>query len=731
MSDTPIRLSVEVRRAAHFLFTLRLPLAIAAVLIGFYFIPQVHEFTGIDVIETDYRAFAFSSAAAVIYLLAFRNSFLSPSSAYSLQPPDGLWSAAQIAAWATLGLVGGAVAIFNSVLWSEGLAWAVRIVAALATWLASTLILYVLRGTRRRRPLPSEADHEFNTIFIGLLLLAAFTLTTFVNGVIVSKFVGPLAVVFLFLALLLMIFSPLDFWLSRYSVPFYTLLLFGTFFATQSNYGADHRLRRLDSGPTLKELRALGIATKSLPETFAEWLKCRSDFADYVAQKKPYPVFVVAAEGGGTYAAIHANNVLSQLTKKDASFPEHLFMISAVSGGAIGSAAYSASMSMTAPPPRPAGCADAGSSAATPPSPVISLEKAQELSRAVSTSDYLSPVVGGAAFPNVVQRFLPYSEPSLDRARWLEYAMEDTWQEAAATALGAPLIRNVFRQDYYTFWKPSAHYPGVVVNMVGAEDGFPMFLSPFDGWTTTRRTYPAIPVAQLQTAQIRNYLEYTETGMGVSLSTAVGMALRFPYVFGPAAILKTRKDGEVDPQHFVDGGYYDVTGLNSAALIYAYLYTEAPTIAAALGQPYDAEKCAAGGVDREGCLFDITLIVIGSFANAPPAGESPIFRGALFPIQTLNNTRAARAANTFALAELFKYRQVQFRLAPDNYAFPLGLYVKPKTANLIESRVGDASKCPSLDEQPVLRSRRQKPSEDDIKLFNSCSLLNVHQLLQK
>ena len=58
-------------------------------------------------------------------------------------------------------------------------------------------------------------------------------------------------------------------------------------------------------------------------------------------QEKPYPIYVVAAEGGGIYAAFRAATFLTSLQDLCPRFSHHLFAISSVSGGSVGAAIFS------------------------------------------------------------------------------------------------------------------------------------------------------------------------------------------------------------------------------------------------------------------------------------------------------------------------------------------------------------------------------------------------------
>jgi len=70
-----------------------------------------------------------------------------------------------------------------------------------------------------------------------------------------------------------------------------------------------------------------------------------ADFNDWLARRrpdpnKPYPVFIVAAEGGGVRAAYWAASVLTRLQADDPRFAQHVYAISGVSGGSLGGATF-------------------------------------------------------------------------------------------------------------------------------------------------------------------------------------------------------------------------------------------------------------------------------------------------------------------------------------------------------------------------------------------------------
>jgi hypothetical protein len=62
------------------------------------------------------------------------------------------------------------------------------------------------------------------------------------------------------------------------------------------------------------------------------------------AEPQSYPVFLVAAEGGGIRASVMTAMVLDELRLRYADFTNHLYAIIGVSGGSIGAASFVAAL---------------------------------------------------------------------------------------------------------------------------------------------------------------------------------------------------------------------------------------------------------------------------------------------------------------------------------------------------------------------------------------------------
>ncbi len=104
------------------------------------------------------------------------------------------------------------------------------------------------------------------------------------------------------------------------------------------------------------------------------------------ATMKPYPAFIISAEGGGIYAAAAASLFLAKLQDDCPRFTQHVFAISGVSGGAIGATIFK-SLSELSPAPSDPEASQAGC-------PLLKTKRPMtEAVKKIMEQDHFSPVV--------------------------------------------------------------------------------------------------------------------------------------------------------------------------------------------------------------------------------------------------------------------------------------------------------------------------------------------------
>jgi hypothetical protein len=190
--------------------------------------------------------------------------------------------------------------------------------------------------------------------------------------------------------------------------------------------------------------------------------------------------------------------------------------------------------------------------------------KAEEL----LSHDFLSPLVWAGLFPDFVQRFLPVPIYAFDRAVTLEKSFEHVWDVRQGGD-------NPFKNSFFDLCGPGSRTcsadtaaPALLFNATNVETGAQMVLSPL----YLGQTYI------LRTSSLEDFYRKSATIKEMPLSTAVGLSSRFPWLL-PVGwydfTLPPPKNTTEPPQHrrmtFVDGGYYEGSGVATAENIAQYL----------------------------------------------------------------------------------------------------------------------------------------------------------------
>ena len=315
------------------------------------------------------------------------------------------------------------------------------------------------------------------------------------------------------------------------------------------------------------------IERPSVEEAFRAWLASRADLEAYRSAGKPYPLYIVAAEGGGLYAAYQTSKLLGRMQDICPNFSQHVFLLSAVSGGSLGSAVFS-------------GLAQeyAKNGPAQPCVPSLAaggqFEKAAET---ILSRDLLSPVIWATLFPDFLQRFIPYPFPKLDRGYALELAFEQSWRE-----LKGP-TKNYLEGSFFGLCGANAAAcakgpaPALALNVTNVETGMQMVLSQMDlnNWP-----YPETP-ADKPPPRLFDIFANRALPVDFLLSTAIGLSALFPwispqgwYAFPEPAPKPGERPGK-RRMSFVDGGYVDNSGVVTAtkiARLLAYIAGKDPTL---------------------------------------------------------------------------------------------------------------------------------------------------------
>lgn len=423
------------------------------------------------------------------------------------------------------------------------------------------------------------------------ILVAAFL----ISAVSVPRGLGAPAILLLAAASIILTGSivltyfPLTKGIHGLSLPVFLLAV--VFSACNDN----HEVRRIDG------VTAGAPAARKTPEAyFNDWIEPRTPEA---RKDGPYPVFFVAAAGGGIRAAYWSAIVLGRAADRvgPAVWRNHLFAISGVSGGSLGAAVHvvqlrNATGQCMDPWERPCLAADAA-----------------EMLR----QDFLSPVVSYLLFPDLIQRFLPFPFSIADRSR----ALELSWEKDSDRYLRGPQLS----EPFLNLWsgERAEGLPILLLNSTRVETGQRAIVS-------NVRVAGFSDTIDLLAAQSR-----TGPGpdlVGLPLSAAVHLSARFTYV-SPAGRVRDVGESKQPWGRLVDGGYFENSGAATASELLQRL---APSFSALCKQ------------DRR---IVPVLLLLRNDPKAPPlcskasrAGRAPtrLLSEIASPLLALLNARGAR-----------------------------------------------------------------------------------------
>lgn len=448
---------------------------------------------------------------------------------------------------------------------------------------------------------------------------------------------------------------------SMAAVP---LLMFVIFSFWNDNHAVD--LLAGDQGPALR---------RDIDSHLNAWLAARAARGE-LKPGQPFPVFLVAAEGGGIRAAYWTGIVLARLQDDSgARFARHLFAMSGVSGGSLGSAAFASLV------------ADDQSGALTrsPCAKGNPTRAYQQCMREALRRDYLSPALGYMLYPDMLQRFLPFAMPAADRARAMERGWIQGWRQATGSERLAQRFDRLWTDD------PGLEVPSLLLNATLVDGGNRVIASDLviDG------SFPDAYDAFDPTLDLRQ----------MSLATAVHNSARFSYLSPAGTVSGCVAGGHMTPctqqakrfawGRLIDGGYFENSGVETVRDL---LFAMRPVIAAWSARGFQIDPVVvvisnspgalapSGRQDPASAHLDMTFL---SEVLAPPLG--------------LFNTRIARA--TFAVTAERRdmgvivagdpQRFVWFGMHTEHYT-PLGWALADATFNGMDGLL----KAPQVDKLP-------------------------------
>ena len=442
-------------------------------------------------------------------------------------------------------------------------------------------------------------------------------------------------------------------------------------------------------------------------------------FKKWLAEREPevrqfngrFPVFIVAAQGGGIYAASATATFLAKLQEECPSFSRHVFAISGVSGGAVGAALYHAyaddrdvrplSKCRTLPP-------------RDPPHELMT-----DI-RVALTRDHLTPVLGplvpelalslvsdGAhllGLSDALDAILPASIGH-GRARALEMSLacahidpDEAWSADDGCFQTGSRLR--LRKSLSASWRDGKGPHALILNTTRAEAGSTVAFSPFG-------------LADMGAPSIEAFVDepYDRPADKNALAEAAVASARFPGVLPPYTL-----DQGGRTWNFVDGGYADDSGVAVAGAIYRALR--------------DAD---AAGVD-------VRLILLTSDASEDAArtavGTTSLVEFRV-PLEAVLNVRAGigtrevvRALNQFSDRAS---TGIDSRVFLMQFRTPfLGWMISKTTNDAIVPIVASRDPCPGATAQVQSErpARAAQKSTRELARENGCQLSYIRHLLR-
>jgi hypothetical protein len=389
----------------------------------------------------------------------------------------------------------------------------------------------------------------------------------------IPEHVGSLGVLFWALSTLLIVTSIVYQFSILTGIPLLSTLVIGAYFMNINRVNDNHAIRLQKPEHSIQELHKKDYKKlPELPDKFEEWIttpllpstengkeipntiyelaekyKESCDIKNKNKNKKAdcrYPIYIASAQGGGIYAAYHTAKTLQTITDKLPNFRNHLFAISSVSGGSVGSAIYVSWL-------RNCG---------------VKNEKIDIFFD--RPRDPLALIVASMFFGDLFQRVYPIPVAALDRSLGLELAFEPRNKEIISKSGSSEpkdtntecidLNKSFFEtqgvegpltEDKEVIRGLSDPAPFLVLNTTEVDNGRRYLISPFrvDNKYTDADFHEPWP-QPVENQQFRD----------MSYSTAAGLSARFPLI-SPYGFFPEQR-----ARLFIDGGLYDNSGAITA-----------------------------------------------------------------------------------------------------------------------------------------------------------------------
>ncbi len=418
---------------------------------------------------------------------------------------------------------------------------------------------------------------------------------------------GPLGLLSLFACCLVLFTASFGLIEDRLHFPASPIVVGAAVLFSAMDWNDNHLLHLVPAKPLALAVDAEKPNMTDLQLAFQTWLECRPGFAEAEKEQRRYPVYLVAAQGGGLYAAYQSASFLAALEDRSPDFSSHIFAASGVSGGSVGLTVFAALTSLSPVDPKANSCPPKWHDSASF-LPQGTFTKSVD---AVLRRDFLSPVGGALLFPDMLARLSPVPIESFDRTT----ALERSFAESFSTATKVDILS----KPVLDYWTPTGITPALFLNTIDVDTGRRMVITPFNdlGDVISFRQATDCPIGRAEC-------------LSPTLASGMLLSARFPLVTPAGTLILPPKSNTSNPSYtanselgfnkarFVDGGFFENSGLDTIADLIEEL--------------------------RRLDLSDKVVFRVITFDFPPP--ESPVRTYSLgevaSPIRALNSARSAR-----------------------------------------------------------------------------------------
>lgn len=313
--------------------------------------------------------------------------------------------------------------------------------------------------------------------------------------------------------------------------------------------------------------------------------------------EKPYPVYMVIADGGASKSGFWVASVLSKFedqTPAGDKFSNHLLSMAGASGGSVGNAVFYSLLRKNRIDNQP-----------------VNYTKE---TRDFFQGDFLTYGLARFLGPDLFRHFIP-GIPMDDRASALEMAMERTPCN--------PSVGRYFNKTLDSIFDYNGKLPMLFINTTNLDRGV-------SGVISNVKISPYYSTRMDVLAEVDKALDSEKRHSTIKLSTSVILGARFPYV-SPA--------GEINGKYFVDGGYFDNSGGGITLEIVQYIKERMDETAADIeGLPNKERRLAINAVLKK-LKFNVIYVSNGT----PKAGDEknrlhPLVNDIAAPLLTVFGT---------------------------------------------------------------------------------------------